>query len=332
MSFDGDARAANYTSTHMSDLAVVPSVPKEKQRRSGRFRNEAFDVPFRYQASCDEDIVREIARDTGTNRWIMLRVYIDDSSDEKQERVVVAGAYIGFYKGWSKLWAEWRQQLKNHNLDYFRATDYYSLRGEFQQFRDPVKYPKPLGSQAAKAALGDLERVIETNELAGIAVCVPMNLYSEVRKTEKHADEIFNPDAFHTALMALFKSSAEWVRDEFPGDTVGFYCDDSSRSPIYAALYASFKQCNPGLAWFMQGLSHIDDKRSPQMQTADLMAHLARVHFLERFPNFNDGDVALAKIEDFPRLRKLKVFSIQVWTRAYMMGVLKHEIERRGLQ
>ncbi len=43
---------------------------------------------------------------------MLLKTYIDDSADEKQELVVVAGAFTGKFKQWSVLNKCWRRRLK----------------------------------------------------------------------------------------------------------------------------------------------------------------------------------------------------------------------------
>jgi hypothetical protein len=80
----------------------------------------------------------------------------------------------------------------------------------------------------------------------------------------------------------------------------------------------------------MATLTHADDKQFPQLQTADLLANVARNRLVEWL---NDPHKAVfsadAAVRD--RLRRLSVQKIGVWTREYMTIVLKSEIERRGL-
>src|ERR1700686_414541 len=109
---------------------------------------------------------------------MLLRTYVDDSADQTQEKAMVAGAFVGFYHQWNKLQRQWRKRLKQDGLKYFRATEYYNLRGEFSRFRDPIKYPMPKGGQAATALLNDLETIIHESQVMGIAVCVDMQIYN----------------------------------------------------------------------------------------------------------------------------------------------------------
>src|SRR5450755_2184149 len=85
--------------------------------------------------------LRDMVSTTEAKWFVMLRVYVDDSADEKQQRVVAAGAYVGYYHQWRKLRDKWKRRLKRNGLAYFHTTECYSLRDEFARFRDPNKYP-----------------------------------------------------------------------------------------------------------------------------------------------------------------------------------------------
>jgi len=130
-----------------------------------------------------------------------LRVYIDDSADQRQEKVVVAGAFVGTTKQWSGLKLQWQRRLKRDGLHYFRSTEYYSLRGEFARYRDTVRYPKSTESQAATALRDDLDSIIKNSAVMGIAVAIPMKLYNHIRETEFGAKESL-------ARMLLYRCSS----------------------------------------------------------------------------------------------------------------------------
>ncbi|HWF13326.1 MAG TPA: hypothetical protein VG272_06295, partial [Candidatus Acidoferrales bacterium] len=46
--------------------------------------------------------------------------------------------FVGKFGDWVKLKNSWNKRLKRDGLTYFRATEYYSLRGEFAKYRDPI--------------------------------------------------------------------------------------------------------------------------------------------------------------------------------------------------
>src|ERR1700683_5356556 len=100
---------------------------------------------------------------------MLWRTFIDDSSDQKQELVMLAGALMGTQKDWNALNREWWRRLKQDGLSYSRSAEYNSLRGEFYIFRDPVKYPKPKGSEAARQLRADRCELLRKHQILGLA-------------------------------------------------------------------------------------------------------------------------------------------------------------------
>lgn len=246
---------------------------------------------------------------------MMLRVYVDDSSDEKQENVVCAGAFVGSVKQWTKLKQEWKRRLKREGLRYFRSSEYYSLRYEFERYRDPIKYPKPKGSEAARALRDDLDQIIRDSQVMGIAQIIPLKLYRQVRDTEPRAKEIFSEDPFESALQALIRHCAIISRDELRGVPMAFICDDGPGSARIAKNYSRFKALDTDITRYLGGLVHQDDKKFEQLQAADLMAHLAREYY---------GHWAENQKTEMPRLEH-SVHVIKGWTRETMMSVLTEQ-------
>jgi len=276
---------------------------------------------------CASLSMRELVSITQCEYFAMLlRTYVDDSADETQERAVVAGAYVGFHHQWNKLYKRWKARLKKDGLDFFHTTEYYSLRGEFFKFRDVVKYPKPAGSKAATAILHDLENIIHDVGIMGVAVCIDMAAYREVRQNRPHAGRLFPKNAFEVAIATLINLCTKIVRDEFKGPRkIAFVCDDGPSSAKIAHIYHTFKNARPDLAEWMAGLTHQDDKRFPQLQAADLMANLAKGRFIEWLDDpqkkvFSDDPLT----QD--RLKRLSVHQIAAWDRNFIINKLDEAI------
>jgi hypothetical protein len=255
---------------------------------------------------------------------MLVVAYIDDSADGKRERVVLAASFMSSPEEWDKLSVRWKERLGRDGLAYFRSTECRSLRGEFQRFRDSVKYPKPAGAIARDAVRDDLEQIIQESNVVGLAVCIPMNVYSEVRANEPDAAEIFHSDAFITALQSLMTLCTEQVRDLLGNDArIAFVCDETNRAPEIARIYSEFKQANLPIKRYMQGLVHQDDKLFQPLQAADLAAHLAKDKFEEWYAK-SDKDESLES-----RLQRVKIATISYWNREYMMNALGREREYR---
>jgi hypothetical protein len=253
---------------------------------------------------------------------MLIKVYIDDSADGKQEKVIAAGAFSGDYRQWMKLVSPWKRRLKRAGMKYFRATEYYSLRGEFEHFRDPVKYPIPKGSEAARALRDDLDHIIKTSKIIGIAHCIPLAVYKEVRENEPHGKDIFPEDPFEAALQSLIRDCAKEFKKHYGNKhRLAFVCDSGPNSARIAKVYSSFKQAHPDFGDIIGGLVHGDDKQYPQLQAADLMAHLAREMFTPLLEN--------PEPTAWTRLNSSIYFS-RHWNRDVMMQLLNYGQEARA--
>jgi hypothetical protein len=260
---------------------------------------------------------------------MLYRSFIDDSADEKQEDVVTAGAVVAAHGEWEKIRRAWNKRLRADGLTYFRSTDYYSLSEQFSRYRDPIKYPKPKGSEAAKALRDDLETILKESPAIAIGVAIPVKLYRDFLATNPGADGKFGEDIFYSALQTLFIECARTVRDELPlgkngkENKIAFICDDTSRAPIYSGAYANFKARNPKLAEMMLGLLHRDDKLTPPLQAADMMASLTKELAL---PCLIDAvqmkkPLLVSSGSEAPRLKDT-VYKIVIWDHEWMERLL----------
>jgi len=261
----------------------------------------------------------------------LLRIYVDDSADQTQQKLVLAGAFVGWWHQWSKLRQKWRKCLKKHQITFFHSTECRSLQGEFFRFRNPVNYPIPKGREAADQIRNELDAIIHQSGVMGIAACVPVKDYQEIRKNEPHANVIFPEDEFEMALQAMFKICAETVINDM-GDTghhrVAFICDHSSSALKIEKMFAEFRTKNPGYADVLESLVHQDDKQQPQLQAADLMAHLAK----DRFSDWlDDPAIFTNKPELKKRLKQLSVYQIAVCNKDWLLDALAIERKTRGL-
>jgi len=73
----------------------------------------------------------------------LFTVYLDDSADKGQKSVMVAGGLLAAYKVWREFTKKWKTALRRDQIDYFKSSEYYSLSGQFERFRDDDLYPIP---------------------------------------------------------------------------------------------------------------------------------------------------------------------------------------------
>lgn len=212
---------------------------------------------------------------------MLYRTYIDDSADGRQELVMVAGALIGTHQQWMKLRRKWKKRLKADGLEYFRSTEYRSLRGQFQKFCDPIRYPKPKGSEAAAALRNDLDEIIRTSGVMGMGNVIPLEMFRGIVARPEIKCR-FNPDPFAAAMQAAMRDVVMYIRAYFGSNhIISFVCDDGPNAHLYLKIYQDFKQKNAWLSDMMKGLAPQDDKLTPQLQAADVVASISREMAME---------------------------------------------------
>jgi hypothetical protein len=216
---------------------------------------------------------------------MLYRTFIDDSADQKQEIIMVAGALMGTQKQCNELGRKWSACLKRHHIRYFHSSEYNWLDGEFKKYRDADKYPKPAGRDAARLIRDDLDAVVKQSSLLGIASVWPLPAYRKIVK-EYELHKKLDPDPFSAAMQSVMRECALVSKDLPQGkknkeNVVAFVCDDTDNAPKYAAAYAGFKAKNLLLQDILGGMIHRDDKNTPQLQAADVVASIGREMALE---------------------------------------------------
>src|ERR1700722_260969 len=78
---------------------------------------------------------------------VLYKMYFDDTADGRQEKYVIAAGLMGQWGVWKKFNIDWRKALRaSPKIEWFHSKEWRSLSGEFRQFTDNEKWPKPKGS------------------------------------------------------------------------------------------------------------------------------------------------------------------------------------------
>ena len=208
----------------------------------------------------------------------LWKAYLDDSSDQRREKFVVAGCLFGSKASWSAFNKEWRKALHSDPcIQYFHGSELRRLEGEFAQFRNPVKWPKPSGSEAANMKRDLLRSVIERQDSLvafGAGVLVPE--YRAVRDSHPRGKVFLAEDPFEFVLQLMIDRVAETIAGIDKKARVAFVSDDSSRAAVYAQGYTNWKERNPQTAKSMLGIAHLDDEKIYGLQAADMAASVVK--------------------------------------------------------
>lgn len=205
----------------------------------------------------------------------------DESSDKEQEHVFVVGGYLARQREWTEIERLWMARLEQekdpHPMKYFSSNECMFLDGEFKRFRDPFKYPKPKGREAATKIREDLLGIMKNARAGGFALGLPLKTYRSMRKSAR-ARRVLDADPFvHMYTMAMIivagKLEDEFKEGLFPiRETVAYLCDSHQKSADIKGLYDELKRQNPVCAQWMGSLTYMDNRLSPALQTADLLA------------------------------------------------------------
>ena len=291
---------------------------QEKQGNAVVCRSQSFPLNFRELTSLVFDGSCKLG-----DILLLFKVYLDESSDEKQEKVAAVGGFIGEVRQWKGFSVKWFKRLTRNEIDYFRSAEYYSLTEQFRQFRNPTKYPKPTGSLAAKAVLDSLESLIQKTELVGVGLCILMDDWKAAVKADPDAPQILtNP--YEIATQFLISEIHKVISAEVgKGNRIAFIADESQAAQRIEKVYLEFKRVNPGLTG-LKSFTHLDDKTCAYLQAADMMAGLSRQAALDSLKNGG------ALVE--PRRLEDRISFIKCLDRNFLEEIIKKEKYRRSVR
>ena len=85
------------------------------------------------------------------------------------------------------------------------------------------------------------------------------------------------------------RDGALTAKDDLPrgkknrDNVIAFVCDETDKASKYAAAYVGFKSKNVLIQEMLGGMVHLDDKKTPALQAADVVASIGREMALEYF-------------------------------------------------
>jgi len=116
----------------------------------------------------------------------------------------------------------------------------------------------------------------------GFGLCVLIPDYTEVWETNSDAKKLYEKDptqaAYHQMFFEITKSAQSYSKD----CKVSFIVDDSTYSGKLGEAFKATNIIHPDLANAMMTFAPLNDKATPALQMADLIASVYRKFFLER--------------------------------------------------
>lgn len=209
-------------------------------------------------------------RDNVANLWT---VALDDSGDGTGKGFLLAGSLFGNKSGWNSFNKFWRACLRAEpNIKYFHQKELTGFCGEFWQFMDSDKWPKPTGREAANLKRDALAHVIAQSSLRAHVLALSIPEYREVRATAPNAKLFLDEDPWIYLLQEVVFDTARIITEVDSRAKVAFLSDSSEKAVRYTEFYLGFKKKNLVIAERMVGLTHGEDGLYYALQAADLIA------------------------------------------------------------
>jgi hypothetical protein len=204
---------------------------------------------------------------------LSIHIFLDESSDEKQDVVYVVAGFVGAEENWAGFSGDWSAVVAAHGLAgvTFHMTEFES--GTAAPWKS-LKADKQRRESLLNALLG----VIEKHKLCAFGA---MLLVSEYNAFTGHSWDHPYKLALETALFSAVELCAV-----APGGKIRFTCDQNNEVAKWVLeAFEKVKQNNPGCAEVFGHLEFSSDDASPELCAADMLAFEMRKHVYNSVTN-----------------------------------------------
>jgi hypothetical protein len=218
---------------------------------------------------------------------ILVECFLDESSDEERKEILCVAGFVAHEVYWKAMQQEWVERLERDSIAYFHAADCKSLSGPFRVLTrkyGSVAKARPIANKLRS----DLEQIIAPYHWIGFGVGVPISEYSEVFHVSPAARLLYpEGDPTEAAYAKLMYLAARSARKNTPKNApkieIAYVIDEAEFSGKIADAFKAIKQNNPVIGKVMRSILPLDDKVTPPLQMADLIASVVKDGILERF-------------------------------------------------
>ena len=195
---------------------------------------------------------------------MLWRASIDDSADKNREKVIISALLLGDSEQWRTLVRPLKVLLAENGMEYFKSSECGRLDGQFRQFRNELKYPKPKGREAADGIRDELDQIIKRSEVVGLGVIVPVAVFNTVYAEPQYAAILSSHDPYKWAIQILWGECVKGMRELGRNHIVTFAHDDGENYDRLRRLFIDYKAKNPNLAQRMADLYRWTIRSTPR--------------------------------------------------------------------
>lgn len=221
----------------------------------------------------------------------MLPSYLDESSDEKRKDVFCVGVLLTDEKHLQEIQDAWVRRLKTpDDIEYFRTSCVKGVHKPFFKLRR--KYG-PTAQSVTNKIRADLEAILISSTWIGFGIGILVSEYQEAWNSTPIVRRFFEKDPVEAAYSSIMLEVARAVRKNAHGHRVAYFIDESTYSDKIIAAFKATKINHPVIAKSMATIAPLDDKITPPLQMADLVASVIKDVFLHWLKMGRPKDVPL---------------------------------------
>jgi hypothetical protein len=252
--------------------------------------------------------------------YMVYHSFLDDSKDKGAQRVMVSAGFYAGQDDWESFRIDWKKVLANYKLEYFKSSECHCVNGQFLHFRKSGKeYPTQEEKDRAREVRSELQLVLSRHPaIRGIGVAVQVEDYRRMASIPE-AVNILPSDPYKAALSSVMFETVKHMRKASRHSVVAFVHDDGDDYGELHTCYCAFREMNKRTAKFMGGFQPLNDKKSPALQAADLIAN--HTTFLMG-RKLDSKDAVIEMQQNLSRLG--------YWDERYIAAVLKNGLAKKG--
>jgi hypothetical protein len=241
-----------------------------------------------------------------------------DDSGNKSNKLMVSAGFCANRENWESFRLDWRKSLTLYGLDYFKSSECNHVDGQFRKLRSGP-YATQADKDNAREIRQDFLAVLDRHRgIKGIGIVVEMEPYERLAALPG-ASLILPADPYKAALSSVMFEFVKRISRKVRNTMIAFVHDDDDEFESLRNCYREFRTANPKTSKRMGGFQPIDDKTTPELQLADLLAnHTAYV--ASKQPSVIDSILEMR--------RNIQILG--VWDENYISNMLRSGLVRKG--
>jgi len=214
---------------------------------------------------------------------VILGLYADDSSDQKQQHIISAGAIVGWPSAIFEAERKWTKRLAQDGFRYFRSTECESRTGEFDFIRR--RWSLNVGGTIADSVRNDLVKIIRTESgIGGVGLSMLLPDFEKAIKQSAKARAYWGTDKTIAVYKNLLITLVMLLNQDWPESRcfpLACTFDGHGNWKEAEEAYRWLRDYDPSCSERIGSISHEDDKTHPPLQMADMMAYQSRLRTLD---------------------------------------------------